>query len=114
VPQIKTYDAGENIDRFIVEIAASKKFAEAAATDTIWTQRLDDMEKALRSLWRLGDEDVRALDLSDEALRIIQSDEPMKARLLAIHKILVRGSQIFDPVAWGGVVGQQIPAGGKA
>jgi hypothetical protein len=57
---------------------------------------------------------VLALDLSDEALRIIQSDKPMKARLLAIQKIFVRGSQIFDPVAWGGVVGQQIPAGGNA
>jgi hypothetical protein len=32
---------------------------------------------------------VLALDLSDEALRIIQSDKPMKARLLAIQKILI-------------------------
>lgn len=104
----------EIIDRFIAEIKASKKYAEAAATDAILRQHVDDMEKVLRGLWRLGDEDVRALDLSDEALRIIQSDEPMKARLLEIQNILVRGSQIFDPVAWGGVVGQQIPVGGKA
>jgi hypothetical protein len=104
----------EIIDRFIAEITASKKYAEAAATDAILRQHVDDIEKGLRGLWRLGDEDARALDLSDEALRIIQSDDPMKVRLLAIQKIAVRASKIFDPVAWGGVVGQQIPAGENA
>jgi hypothetical protein len=38
----------------------------------------------------------------------------MKVRLLAIQKIFLRASKIFDPVAWGGAIGQQIPAGGKA
>jgi hypothetical protein len=90
------------IDAFIAEIAASQQCAEAVAGDAAWAKHLEDIEQGLRALWRLGDGDSRAIELFDEACRIIQSDDRMKLRMLGIQDVLVRASQTFDPAAWGG------------
>jgi hypothetical protein len=85
------------IDAFMIELRARPKVIAAVAEDPIWTKHINAIEVGLQVLWQLGDDDMRALDLSDRANAIMKSGAPMKQRLLSLVDVLKEASRI-----WGG------------
>jgi hypothetical protein len=79
---------------FFAELAATREWRAAAAADPK-TYDLKGMQDALIALSRLADVDTRAVDLYDEANRIIDSGRSMHERLLAIGDVVTRAENIF-------------------
>jgi hypothetical protein len=73
-----------SFEGFLAEIRAAPEFVEAAAADPAWIETLDSIEYGLQVLWRLGDDDVRALGLCDQVTVIMKSGASMKQRLLRL------------------------------
>jgi hypothetical protein len=99
------------IETFIAEVRSSPKVAAAIAADSKWAEQVDGIGTALHALWQLGDTDAQALELCDEAYRIMQTPIPLKQRFLGILDVLVAASKAFDPGAWGrggGVGGENV------
>jgi hypothetical protein len=79
------------IDGFIAEIRSRPEFVTAAASDTRWSDHLDDIERGLNFLDRKADSDPAVIEVFDEILIVIgRGDLSLKQRLLEMGKLLTK------------------------
>jgi hypothetical protein len=76
-------------DTFIAEIRARPAFAAATASDPIWSDHLNAIERFFREIDRRADDNPVLLDALDRALTIIGDSKPLKQRLLDLSALVL-------------------------
>jgi hypothetical protein len=88
-------DAGAHmtakIDAFIAEIRTRPAFVAAAASDSKFSDHLDNIERGLNAVDQKADSDPETIEIFDKIQDVIgRSDLPLKQRLLEVGKLLVQ------------------------
>jgi hypothetical protein len=79
------------IDAFLIEVRNMPGFMKASASDPMWLEKLDGMERTFNGVERLADEDIRFLEIADKMQAVIShADLSTKAKLLEVGRLLAQ------------------------
>jgi hypothetical protein len=77
------------IDAFIAEIRSQPAFVAAAASDSKFSDHLDNIERGLNFVDRQADNDPATIEIFDKIQDVIaRNDMSLKQRLLEVEKLL--------------------------
>ena len=78
------------LDTFLIEVRTAPGFVDAAASDSKWFAELEKIERALKAVDRLADNDPTVIDILDSIQDVVgRTDLSVKARLIEVGKLLV-------------------------
>lgn len=80
---------------FITEIQVSPQFTAAAATDPVWREHLDNIERAFEFIFSEGQFNFDAIELGDQIRAVVTAKQPMKPRLLSVLDLLMAARHRF-------------------
>jgi hypothetical protein len=83
------------IAEFIAEIRAQSAFVAAAASDSKFSDHLDNIERGLNFVDRQADNDPATIEIFDKIHDVIgRNDLSLKQRLLELGKLLVQARDL--------------------
>ena len=79
-----------DVELFLAQIRADPKFIAGIASDPRILADFEEAEGGLRSVYARGTDDPRLIELWDDVRHVVARNDTIKARLLAIHAVMVR------------------------